>query len=74
MPLYRPNADESLNHNVVFPTPLAPIRLKPWDYIEEKYASRMSTKNGRKAYSVRVALGACIIKTKEPKRCGISMM
>ncbi len=38
--------------------------LIPWDYIEEKYASRMSTKNGRKAYSVRVALGACIIKEK----------
>jgi len=38
--------------------------LIPWDYIEQKYASRMSTKNGRKAYSVRVALGACIIKEK----------
>lgn len=36
----------------------------PWEKIEEKYASRMATKNGRKAYSVRVALGSCIIKEK----------
>jgi len=38
--------------------------LIPWDEIEEKYASRLSMKKGRKAYSVRVALGACIIKEK----------
>lgn len=38
--------------------------LIPWDEVEKKYASRMSRKKGRKAYSVRVALGACIIKEK----------
>lgn len=36
----------------------------PWDLVEEKYSSLLSDKKGRKAYSVRVALGSCIIKEK----------
>ncbi len=38
--------------------------LIPWDKVEEKYAQLFVTNNGRPALSVRVALGALIIKEK----------
>ncbi len=38
--------------------------LIPWDEVANKYVSRISRKKGRKVYSVRVALGACIINEK----------
>jgi len=39
--------------------------LIPWDKVEEKYAALFVTNNGRPALSVRVALGALIVKEKK---------
>jgi transposase, IS5 family len=40
-------------------------RIIPWDVIEPRYANKFSKKKGRRAKSVRVALGALIIKEKK---------
>ena len=39
-------------------------RIIPWKEIEPKYAHSFSKKKGRRAKSIRVALGALIIKEK----------